>query len=66
MVLKYKFKVNDGKLEVDEIIEIDIEKEIEKFYILDNGNISDLVFGEVDVVYDFKLVSEWVGLGRVV
>ena len=64
-VSKYKLKVNDGKSEVDETIEIDTEKETEKFHIPDNGNTSDSAPGEVDVVYDFKLVSERAGLGRV-
>lgn len=62
---KYKLKVKDGNTEVDETIEIDTEKQTEKFHIPDTGNTSDTAPGEVDVVYDFKLVSvggqAWVG-----
>lgn len=54
-VSKYKLKVKDGNTELDESIEIDTEKETEKFHIPDNGNTSDSAPGEVDVVYDFKL-----------
>lgn len=50
-------------MDIDEIVEIDIENEFEKIYILSNGDISELVFGEVDVVFDFKLVSNRGGLG---
>ena len=62
---KYKLKVKDGNTEVDETIEIDTEKQTEKFHIPNTGNTSDTAPGEVDVVYDFKLVSiggqAWVG-----
>jgi len=64
-VSKYKLKVKNGNTELDESIEIDTEKETEKFHIPDNGNTSDSAPGEVDVVYDFKLVSKRAGLGRV-
>ena len=60
---KCKLKVKDGSLELDETIEIDTEKKTEKFHIPDDGEHSGP--GEVDVIYDFKLVSERAGLGRV-
>lgn len=57
--------MKDGNTEVDETIEIDTEKQTEKFHIPNTGNTSDTAPGEVDVVYDFKLVSiggqAWVG-----
>ena len=62
-VSKYKLKVKDGNLELDETIEIDTEKKTEKFHIPNDGK--HLGPGEVDVIYDFKLVSERAGLGRV-
>lgn len=52
-VSKYKLKVKDGNLELDETIEIDTEKKTEKFHIPDNGKHSGS--GEVNVIYDFKL-----------
>ena len=60
---KYTVKINDGNKEVDETVEIDTEKETETFHIADNGDTSPTSPGEVDIVYDFKQVSdrEWGG-----
>ena len=51
---KYKLKINDGKKEVEENLEVDTEKQTEIYHIskTDSGN-----GGEVDIVYDFKNVS---------
>jgi len=53
-VNKYKLKINDGKKEVEENLEIDTEKQTEIYHIpkTDSGN-----GGEVDIVYDFKKVN---------
>ena len=55
---KYTVKINDGNKEVDETVEIDTEKETETFHIADNGDTSPTSPGEVDIVYDFKKVSD--------
>ena len=56
-VSKYSIKVKDGDNEVDETIEVDTDKETETFHVPDNGDNSTSAPGEVEVVYDFKLVS---------
>ena len=50
---KYTVKVKDGDEEVDEEVEVDTDKQTEKFHIPET-NYSNA--GEVDVVYDFKRV----------
>ena len=55
---KYTVKMYDGNKEVDETVEIDTEKETESFHIADNGDTSPTSPGEVDIVYDFKKVSD--------
>ena len=57
-VSKYTVEVDDGKKKVDETIEIDTEKETETFHIPSDGDTSSSSPGDVDVVYDFKRVSD--------
>ena len=57
-VSKYKLEVDDGNKKVDETIEIDTEKETETFRIPSDGDTSSSSPGDVDVVYDFKRVSD--------
>lgn len=61
-VSKYNVKMREGNREVDETIEIDTEKQTEKIHIPSNGDSSNSAPGEVDVVYDFNLVSKRVGV----
>ena len=54
---KYNLKIKEGNQEIDETIEINTDKETEKINIPSNGDNSQSAPGEVDVVFDFKLVS---------
>ena len=63
-VSKYNVKVKEGNTEIDETVEIDTENEIEKIHIPSNGDTSESAPGEVDVVFDFKLVSNRDELGE--
>ena len=56
-VSKYILKVDDGKKKV-ETVEIDTEKETETFRIPSDGDTSSSAPGDVDIVYDFKRVSD--------
>lgn len=62
-VSKYKCKLKDGDKDLDETIKIDSKKETETFQTASNGGTSLDVPGEVDVIYDFKQVSESGGVG---
>lgn len=55
-VSEYKVKVKDGDKDLDETIKIDTKKATETFHIASNGDSGPDAPGEVDVVYDFKLV----------
>ena len=52
---KYKLKIDNGKKQYDETIEIDPEKQTEKFHIpsTDSGPSSP---GDVDTIHDFDKV----------
>ncbi|KAK2547210.1 hypothetical protein P5673_032938 [Acropora cervicornis] len=63
-VSKYNVKVKEGNTEIDETVEIDTENEIEKIHIPSNGDTSESAPGEVDVVFDFKLVRNREELGE--
>ena len=60
-VSKYKCKLKDGDKDLDETIKIDSKKETEAFQTASNGGTSPE--GEVEVIYDFKQVSERGGVG---
>ena len=62
-VSKYKCKLKDGDKDLDETIKIDSKKETETFQTASNGGTSPDVPGEVEVIYDFKQVSERGGVG---
>ncbi|XP_067039427.1 uncharacterized protein [Acropora muricata] len=53
-VEKYTLKVDDGKTQIEETIEIDTEKETETFEIPSDGDSSPRAAGDVKIVYDFK------------
>ncbi|XP_067039422.1 uncharacterized protein [Acropora muricata] len=53
-VEKYTLKVEDGKTQIEETIEIDIEKETETFEIPSDGDTSPSAPGDVKIVYDFN------------
>ena len=63
-VSKYNVKVKEGNTEIDETVEIDTENEIEKIHIPSNGDTSESAPGEVDVVFDFKLLNSREELGE--
>ena len=56
---KYTLKVDDGKTQIEETIEIDTEKETETFEIPSDGDTSPRAAGDVKIVYDFKQVMIW-------
>ena len=60
---KYNVKVKEGNTEIDETVEVDTQNEFEKIHIPSNGDTSESAPGEVDVIFDFKLVSNREGLG---
>ena len=62
-VSKYKCKLKDGDKDLDETIKIDSKKETEAFQTASNGGTSPDGPGEVEVIYDFKQVSERGGVG---
>ncbi|XP_074620386.1 uncharacterized protein LOC141879142 isoform X2 [Acropora palmata] len=53
-VEKYTLKVDDGKTEIEETVEIDTEKKTETFEIPSDGDTSPSAPGDVKIVYDFK------------
>ena len=53
-VNKYKLKINDGNKDVEENLEIDTEKQTEIYRIPKTDSRNG---GEVDIVYDFKKVT---------
>ena len=55
---EYKVEVKDGKKEVNETIKIDTGKKTETVHISSGGRGA----GKVDVLFDFKQVSNWEGL----
>ena len=58
-VEKYTLKVDNGKTQIEETVEIDTEKETETFEIPRDGDTSPSPPGEVESVYDFKQVKIW-------
>ena len=56
---KYTLKVDDGKKQIEETIEIDTEKETETFDIPSDGDTSPSAPGDVKTLYDFKRVRIW-------
>ena len=56
---KYTLKVDDGKTQIEETIEIDTEKETETFEIPSDGDTSPSAPGDVKIVYDFNQVRIW-------
>ena len=56
---KYTLKVDDGKKQIEETVEIDTEKETETFEIPSDGDTSPRAPGDVKIVYDFKQVRIW-------
>ena len=55
---EYKVEVKDGNKEVNETIKIDTGKKTETVHISSGGRGA----GKVDVLFDFKQVSNWEGL----
>lgn len=53
---EYKVEVKDGNKEVNETIKIDTGKKTETVHISSEGR------GKVDILFDFKQVSNWEGL----
>jgi len=53
-VEKYTLKVDDGKKQIEETVEIDTEKDTETFEIPSDGDTSPSAPGDVKIVYDFK------------
>ena len=56
---KYTLKVDNGKKQIEETIEIDTEKETETFEIPADRDTSPSAPGDVKSVYDFKQVRIW-------
>lgn len=56
---KFTLKVDDGKTQIEETIEIDTEKNTETFEIPSDGDTSPSAPGDVKIVYDFKQVRIW-------
>lgn len=57
-LFQYTVEIDDGKKKVDETVEIDTKKETEKFHVPSDGDNSPSAAGDVDVIYDFKRVSD--------
>ncbi|XP_068720740.1 uncharacterized protein [Montipora capricornis] len=53
-VEKYTLKVDDGKKQIEETIEVDTEKETETFDIPSDGDTDPNAPGDVKSIYDFK------------
>lgn len=55
---EYKVEVKDGNKEVNETIKIDTGKKTETVHVSSEGRGA----GKVDILFDFKQVSNWEGL----
>ena len=56
---KYTLKVDNGKKQIEETVEIDTEKETETFDIPSDGDTSRSAPGDIKALYDFKQVRIW-------
>ena len=56
---EYTLKTDNGKKQIEETVEIDIEKETETFKIPGDGDTNPSAPGDVKSVYDFKQVRIW-------
>ena len=56
---KYTLKVDDGKKQIEETIEVDTEKETETFDIPSDDDTDPSAPGDVKSIYDFKRVRIW-------
>ena len=55
-VEKYTLKVDDGKNQIEETVEIDPENETETFDVPGDGDTGPNAPGDVKSIYDFKRV----------
>ena len=53
---KYTLKVDDGKKQIEETVEVDTEKDTEVFDVPSDGDASSSAPGNVKSIYNFKRV----------